>query len=79
MGSPEDGAEKDEKREGWRLRSAYSTCSFCLDLSLPESVVPVGEEQAVLGAGGQALELVKQLGRVHLLRLLPLAAICRST
>lgn len=59
-------------------RGGYSTCSFCLDLSFPESVVPVGKEQAVLGARGQTLELVKQLGRVHLLRLLPLAAICRS-
>lgn len=67
------------KGEGWRLRSAYSTCSFCLDLGLPEGVVPVGEEQAVLGAWSQALELVKQLGRVHLFRLLRLAAICRST
>lgn len=32
-----------------------------------------------MGAWGQSLELVEELGRVHLLRLLPLAAICRST
>lgn len=40
------------KGEGWRLSSAYSTCSFCLDFSLPESVVLVGEEQVVMGARG---------------------------
>lgn len=52
VGGPEEGVEKDERREGWRLSSAYRTCSFCLDFSLPESVVPVGEEQAVMGARG---------------------------
>lgn len=68
MGSPEERAEKDERREGWRLKSAFFfTCFFCLDLGLPENVVLVGEVQAVMRARGQALELVEQLGRVHLL------------
>lgn len=60
-------------------RNAHSTCSFCLNVSLEEGGVAIGEAQMIMRARSQALELVERLRGVHPLCLLPFAAICRST
>lgn len=53
----------------------HLTGSFRLDVGRQESVVAVGEAQAVGGARGQALQLVEGLSGVDLLRPLPLTAV----
>jgi len=87
---PQDRRRRGIKAENVRKRGAGArgrvwrrclviTRPVRVHIGLPEGVVFVGEAQAVVGARGEALQLVEGLGGVHPLRLLPPSTLCRTT